>query len=291
MTELPAASYTCPYCRLASEGAGSACPHCGAPTDARLRESRSGWVAQPPIRDLARIRFNRSTCQISGSYVPVAEFSLNGSDSVFFAHHALLHAGPEVALDVRQMPAGWRRVMAGQPVSFLTAGGPGHLAISADDPGETLAVPITPGHSVDVLEHRFLAATANVSYDWHPTGIWFSSQLKGGGKVMHHPVGQYLDRFSTADQPGLLLLHAHGNVFIRDLDEDQSIRVKPSSLVWKDRLVRMNLHTEHASGGRGVTMWLNLAGPGRIAVQSVFTNVWWSGHIADSSKRTWKTWE
>ena len=290
MTELPPASYTCPYCRLASAGAGPACPHCGAPTDARLRESRSGWVAQPPIRDLARIRFGRSSCQISGSYVPVAELQLDSADSVYFAHHALLHTDPGVTVDVRQMPAGWNRVMAGQPVSFLTGTGPGHLAISADAPGETIAVPMTPGRCVDVHEHRFLAATANVSYDWHDARIWFSSQAKGSPKMMHYPAGQYLDRFSAADQPGLLLLHAHGNVFVRDLAADEQIRIKPSSLVWKDRDVSMSLATERSSGGRGVTMWLVLHGPGRLAVQSVFWNVGWSGDLVDSSPRTRTAW-
>ena len=53
--------YTCPYCRMASDGADRTCPHCGAPVDVRLKVSDSGWIEQPPIRDMARIRFSRST--------------------------------------------------------------------------------------------------------------------------------------------------------------------------------------------------------------------------------------
>jgi hypothetical protein len=82
-------SYTCPFCRLQSDGSGTTCPHCGAPTEVRIRVTDSGWAEQPPIRDMARIRFNRSTCQITGRYVPVAEMQLDQSDSVYFSHYPL----------------------------------------------------------------------------------------------------------------------------------------------------------------------------------------------------------
>ena len=51
----PQAAYTCPYCRMPSEGADRACPHCGAPVNVTLRVSDSGWIEQPPIRDMARL--------------------------------------------------------------------------------------------------------------------------------------------------------------------------------------------------------------------------------------------
>ena len=43
-------TYTCPYCRIPSDGSGTTCPHCGAPTDVRARVTKSGWAKQPPIR-------------------------------------------------------------------------------------------------------------------------------------------------------------------------------------------------------------------------------------------------
>ena len=48
---------------------------------------------------MARIRFSRSTCQISGSYVPVADMGLHDDDWVYFSHHVLLHTDPRVRLD------------------------------------------------------------------------------------------------------------------------------------------------------------------------------------------------
>ncbi len=118
-------AYTCPYCRMASEGGGRTCPHCGAPVDVRLKVSDSGWVEQPPIRDMARIRFSRSTCQISGTYVPVAEMGLHDDDWVYFSHHALLHSDPNVRLDNMPMKGAWKRMRAGMPVVMMRAQGPG----------------------------------------------------------------------------------------------------------------------------------------------------------------------
>src|SRR5262249_39066556 len=135
-----ASAYTCPYCRIPSEGGGPTCPHCGAPVDVRMRVTDSGWAEQPPIRDMARIRFNRSTCQISGAYVPVSEMNLHQEDWVYFSHHVLLHTDPNVQLDTLKMSGGWNRVLAGMPLFMMTARGPGHIAFSADHPGETLVV-------------------------------------------------------------------------------------------------------------------------------------------------------
>ncbi len=44
-------------------------------------------------------------------------------------------------------------------------------------------------------------------------------------------------QFGAKDAPGLLLLHAAGNVFVRRLPTDQHILVKPAALVFKDSTV------------------------------------------------------
>ena len=71
--------------------------------DIRERLSDSGWAEQPPIRDMARIHFSRSTCQIVGKYVPVAEMNLHDDDWVYFSHHVLLHTDPGSG----STPCGW----------------------------------------------------------------------------------------------------------------------------------------------------------------------------------------
>jgi uncharacterized protein (AIM24 family) len=293
----PSASYTCPYCRIPSEGGDPTCPHCGAPVDVRARVSKSGWAEQPPIRDMARIKFNRSTCQISGKFVPVAEMNLSGEDSVYFSHHVLLHTDGNFQLDMMKMQGGWNRMLAGMPLYMMTAQGPGYLALSADAPGETIAIPLPANHAVDVVEHRFLVATGNVGYHWENSGVWFATQ-NGDEQEYHYPLGPTMDRFTAQGGNGLLLLHAPGNTFIRDLRQGERILVQPGGLIWKDRSVRMYLHFEYPRGSywfssarwQAKSIWLVLQGPGRIAVQSVYEPPEMGGSIVNSSGATTQYW-
>jgi uncharacterized protein (AIM24 family) len=293
----PTASYTCPYCRIPSDGGGGTCPHCGAPIDVRARVSQSGWAEQPPIRDMARIRFSRSTCQISGTYVPVAEMNLHQDDWVYFSHHNLLHTDTGVRLDTMKMRGGWNRIMAGMPLIMMTAQGPGHIAFSADHPGETLAVPLQHNQAVDVVEHRFLVATGNVGYQWERAGVWFVTGT-GDDRETHYPLGQTMDRFYAQGGPGLLLLHGPGNTFIRDLAPGERILVQPGGLIWKDPTVRMFLHFEYPRGQywfssarwQAKAVWLTLQGPGRVAVQSVFERPEMVGAVTNSSGATTQYW-
>jgi len=298
MSMPPAAgAYTCPYCRMASDGQEATCPHCGAPVDVRVRVSDSGWVQQPPIRDMARIRFSHSTCQISGTYVPVADMGLHDADWVYFSHHSLLHADPNVNLGNLPMKGGWKRMRAGLPLIMMRAQGPGHIAFSADQPGETIAVPLRPGQGVDVVEHRFLVATGNVNYDWHPANVWFTTG-KGDDTEWHYPLGQTIDRFVATGSNGLLLLHAPGNTFVRDLAPSQRILVQPGGLIWKDPSVSMFLHFEYPRGAywfssaryQAKSTWLTLEGPGRVAVQSVFERPEMVGSVTRSSGATTHQW-
>jgi uncharacterized protein (AIM24 family) len=293
----PTATYTCPYCRIPSDGAGGTCPHCGAPVDVRERVSDSGWAEQPPIRDMARIHFSRSTCQIIGKYVPVAEMNLHDDDAVYFSHHVLLHTDPRVRLDTMRMASGWNRMLAGMPLIMMTAQGPGHIAFSADRPGETLAVPLQHNQAVDVVEHRFLVATSNVTYRWENSGIWFTTQ-NGNDQEYHYPLGMTMDRFWAQGGPGLLLLHAPGNTFIRDLGPRDRILIQPSGLIWKDPQVRMSLHFEYPHGAywfssarwQAKSVWLALEGPGRVAIQSVFERPEMVGQVINCCRSTTQVW-
>jgi uncharacterized protein (AIM24 family) len=297
---VPTATYTCPYCRMPSDGGGGTCPHCGAPVDVRERVSDSGWIEQPAIRDMARIRFSRSTCQISGTYVPVAEFSLHDDDWVYFSHHVLLHTDQAVRLDAMKMGGGWNRHLAGMPLIMMTARGPGHMALSADHPGDTLAVPLAANQAVDVAEHRFLAATGNIDYKWLRNHVWFATGDPNdrNDREFHYPAGQFMDKFTAHDGPGLMLLHAPGNVFVRDLAQGQHILVQPSALLWKDPSVRMNLHFEYPHGQywwssarwQAKSVWLSLAGPGRVAISSVFERPETVGQVVDDCGATRHYW-
>ncbi len=274
-------SYTCRYCRMSSGGTDLSCPFCGAPVDVTERVTASGWEELPAIADLARIQFGRSDCQVSGLYVPVCDMNLAGDDWVFFSHNVLLWCDTQVELDALSLDGAWNRTLAGMPLVMMYAKGPGHVALSHNVPGETVAIPLHHGQIVDVLEHRFLAATGNVSYTWASSGVWFWT-ASGGEREQHLPIGRFIDRF-TSEGNGLLLLHAPGNVFIRDLAPGQTILIQPSALLYKDASVGLQLHFEYPAGAtqapgsfglgyRGFQTFLRLSGPGRVAVQSVWDN-------------------
>jgi uncharacterized protein (AIM24 family) len=228
---------------------------------------------------MARIQFGKSTCQIEGVYVPIADMNLSPEDSVYFAHHVLLWQDPQVHISALSLKGAWKRVLAGMPVIMTQAKGPGHIAFSRDAAGEMVALPIQTGHVVDVREHVLVVATSAVAYDWFQTGVWFTTG-SGDEKETHYPLGMYMDRFSAPQAPGLLILHASGNVFVRQLAPNQQILIKPTSLLFKDPSVQMQLHIEqpsvtwHAWSAWGERyLWLLLTGPGRVAVQSAFEPV------------------
>jgi uncharacterized protein (AIM24 family) len=238
--------------------------------------TKSGWAQLPARRDMAKLQFGNSFCQVEGFYVPVADFKLAPEDGIYFTHHVLLWKDPQINITTMGLRGGWRRVFAGMPLIMTQAQGPGHIAFSRDLPGELIPIPLLPGQALDVREHLFLVATAQVQYDFFQTGIWFSTK-NGDETETHYPVGTFMDRFGAGAAPGLLLLHAGGNIFVRQLAPGQTILIKPTALIFKDPTVHMALHFERPSTGwtgwgywSNRYLWLRLTGPGRVGVQSVF---------------------
>jgi uncharacterized protein (AIM24 family) len=304
----PESTYTCPYCKQTSTGAGTSCPTCGAPVDIKLRTTASGWTELPSIADMARIQFGQSTCQVEGRLVPVAEMKLAAEEGVYFTHDVLLWQEPGVHVDAMAMTKPWTRHRSGMPLVMLQASGPGRLAFSHDAAGELIALPLQRGAAVDVRENVLLAATLGVTYDWAETGVWFVATQEqkedqaGGVKLLkmglelagatsgndrdrnrndqptwHYPVGQYIDRFHAGDKPGLVLVQVSGNAYVRDLAAGESILVKPPALLFKDPTVGMQLHVEYPAAGVKLWrtwgnryLWLRVFGPGRVGIQSCY---------------------
>ena len=283
--------YTCSWCGTGSDGTSLSCPGCGVTINVSDIVTDSGWIETPGRKDMAKLQFGNSYCQIEGSFVPVADMSLSKEDSVYFSHHVLLWKDPSVTITNMPIKGAWKRVLAGLPVIMATARGPGHIAFSRDVPGETVALPIQPGQSIDAREHVFIVATGQVNYGFFQTGVWFTTQKEKETET-HYPVGYMMDRFTATQAPGLVLLHASGNVFVRKLQPGQIILVKPTALLFKDQTVQMQLYFEHPGGASTSALgglsgifgavantlaafgqryiWLQLTGPGRIAVQSAF---------------------
>jgi uncharacterized protein (AIM24 family) len=265
------ASYTCSFCGTVGSGQELSCSACGSPTDVERVVSMSGWEELAPIPDLARLQIGRSTCQIEGALAPVADFTLAGEDSVYFAHHALLWMDGQTALQP-VVQTGFRRFLAGMPVFMLQAQGPGRIAFSHDEPGELVALPLQPGQSVDVREHVLVAATGGVRYEFINPSIYFDTT--GTENSREHPVWYLMDRFTASTRPGLVLVHGAGNVFTRRLGAHESLLIHPSALLFRDTTVDMHLHVEYPAGGGlsgwNAYVWLRVYGPGRVGVRSAY---------------------
>ncbi|MBV9662201.1 MAG: AIM24 family protein [Acidimicrobiales bacterium] len=300
-------SYSCPYCRTTSSGANSTCPSCGAPVDV-ARRTTSGWIELPPIPEMTRVQLGQSRAQIVGKLVPAADIRLAAGEGVFFPGHNLLWQDPAVQVQAMSLRGAWDRMRAGLPVVMLEAEGPGTISFSHDSPGEMVVIPLMPGAAVDVREHQLVVATRGMVYDWYESGIWFStrgeagasSQAGGAGFLKmgmdmagldlgrreqqrddevtwHYPVGRYVDRFQAGDQPGAVLIQSGGNAFVRDLQDGESILVKPPALLFKDPTVAWQMHVEFPRAGMKFWrswgnryLWLRLWGPGRVALQSSY---------------------
>jgi len=259
--------------------------------------TESGWSELPGRKDMAKLQFGDSFCQIEGIYVPVADISLAPGDAVYFAHHVLLWKDPQVTITTMGMKGAFKRLLAGMPLVMTQAQGPGHIAFSRDAPGEMIALPLQPGQAVDVREHLFLVATNQITYDWFQSGVWFTTK-SGNESETHYPLGQFMDRFYAPAAPGLLLLHSAGNAFVRSLEPNQTILVKPTALLFKDPTVQMQLHFEHPAGTWSSWcswgnryLWLRLYGPGRVAVQSAYSQMHDNGrNITRHSGATEQRW-
>ena len=254
------------------------CPRCGAPLRVAARRDDGGWTELPPVADMARIQFGTSSVQIEGHSVPVADFKLGSGNHIYFSHHYLLWRDDQVLMGQMSLRGGMTRMFAGLPIFMLEAHGPGRMALSRDEPGETVAVPLNPGQAVHVLEHKFLAATGQVSYDWTDLGIFFLVRKGNNSDDQEYvyPVGRYIDVFRCEKEPGLLLLHCSGNCFLRTLASDETLLVKPRSLIYCDVTVHLGLHFEyprHAGMLRRRHIWLRLKGPGRVAIQSCYEGI------------------
>lgn len=282
MTDL--ATGMCHWCSTPIDTGMTNCSACGAVVDVATTKTDSGWTELPPVPNMARLQFGHSRVQIEGSFVPVADFDLHPGDGIYFSHQTLLWKDEATALDRSPLGGAWKRMIGGLPLVMAQATGPGRIALSMDRPGETVAVPLNHGAGIDVLEHHFLAATSQVGYDYFQSGVWFTTR-SGDESETHYPIGRFLDRFHAVQEHGLVLLHAGGNVFERALAPQETICIKPPSLLFKDPTVGMALHFETP---RGSSMWQNrtnryawlrLWGPGRVAIQSQF------GHFHDPGAR------
>jgi biogenesis AIM24-like protein len=293
--------YTCRYCRQSQESA-STCTLCGAPIDIRSRVTDSGWMEQPMISDMTRLSCGQTRVQILGTVVPAAEFSLAPDDAVYFVPPALRWV--EAITQLVPLPADRDdQRLTDLPAVMLEGRGPGHIGVAANHAGELIAVPLRSGHPIRVQHGRFLCATGLARHRWRSTAVHYR-RFKHGEAEPEYPMGKYCLQFAlrpaqSHQETGLVLLHASGNSFIRDLGADETILVQPNSLLYWDDELDISLHLEYPkfTGVRNKhdpssyrNIWLRLRGPGRVAVQSAYEpteNAGIPDHFSFASTKRW----
>ena len=249
MSAPSADGYVCRYCRMGSDGRGAGLPE--------LRGARRR--ARDPRRRPDGSSSRRSaTWHASSSASPGARspgptcrwpsWTWPGGQRVYFSHHVLLWTEPATQLAARQMPKDWDRKRAGIPLVMMEASRARTDRGLRGRPGRDRSPsPSKRGSRIDVVEHHFLVGDRHRLLRLVPRGHLVVTLGTGNDKEWFHPLGYYVDRF-TAEQRGLLLLHAGGNAFIRDLADDERIYVVPGALIYKDRSV----HDEHPPGAPGL---------------------------------------
>ncbi len=263
----PVERIKCNWCQGINLKTALSCQFCGAPLDLKDIVSESGWREAPRLRDMTEFHFSRSTCQVEGEIVPVAEIALSQEDAVYFEHHVMLWKDASVPMTVLQIPGGMKRMLAGMPFIVSVAQGPGRIAFSRDATGELVVLPLHPGMELDVREHAFLLASHNIAYSYQ--------RIKGLRNILFGGQGMFMDRFVTQNTSGLLILHGYGNVFERMLKPGETILIEPGAFLYKDASVQMNVQMQQLTTGLfgGTAMSLaQMIGPGRVGIQSMYVH-------------------
>ena len=287
----PVTGYLCRYCRQRSVPGEAlvSCPLCGAPLDVRPAVSGSGWMRQPMIPSMTRLSCGTIRCQINGTYVPVAEFELAAGDWIYFSPKVLLWTDPATTLTIPQ-PS--RRRSRG----MIEAHGPGHIGVAENRAGEVIALPLRRAQPACVRPGRFLCATGNVKYRWRPSEVSYITMAA----EREYPAGRYLLDLTAAGRQGLVLLHASGDAFLRDLADGESVLVPPASLLYWEDTVDLSLHLEfpYVPGQhvrrvfwRSSRIWLRVCGPGRVVIDSACGQAEDARTADVESFASWQRWD
>jgi uncharacterized protein (AIM24 family) len=205
---------------------------------------------------------------LAGELVPVLTVELQTDQSIYFEHHIMLWKHVSVDVRVRPMKGMLKRMIAGMQIFVTEAHGPGQVAFSRDGVGHIFGLHLQEDQELDVREHQFLAATAQIDYSF--------SRVKGIGNILFGGTGFFIDRFTARNAPGILWLHGYGNVFVVELNAGEQIDVEPGGWLFKDPTVQMEARFQRVATGflASTNLVMNrFTGPGRLAIQSMYSHM------------------
>jgi uncharacterized protein (AIM24 family) len=205
------------------------------------------------------------TYHIRGELVPELQVVL-GPGSVMFEHHVLLWKQTQVEIELKKLPGGVKRKIAGLDYFVTRTFGNGHIAFSRDAPGQCIPMHLKIGEGLDVREHQFIAATDNLDYSYE--------RVKGIQNMLLGGTGFFIDKFRATTGDAIVWLHGNGNVFLVELGAGEQLDVEAGAWLYKDPTVTMESITMGLKtglmGGGGKLTWNRFSGPGRLAIQTMF---------------------
>jgi len=205
------------------------------------------------------------TYHVRGELVPELQIEISGQ-AVMFEHHVLLWKETQLNIELKKLPGGVKRKIAGLEYFVTRTAGSGRVAFSRDSPGQCVPLHLKQGEGLDVREHQFLAATDNLDYGYE--------RIKGVQNMLLGGSGIFMDKFRASDGDALVWLHGHGNVFEVNLDAGEQLDVEAGGWLYKDPTVQLEAITMGLKsglfGGGGKLTWNRFTGPGRLAIQTMF---------------------
>lgn len=202
--------------------------------------------------------------RIRGGIAPVVEWAMDGRYALFFEHYVLMYRDPSVHVGGSVPKGAMKRMIGRMPIILAKAEGQGRLALGRSAPGEIVGVPIAPGHTLEVREHQFLAATDSLSYGY--------TRVRGIANLLFGGNGFFVDTFQANRDPGIVWVHAHGNLIEVALDAGEQLDVEPSRWCYKDPSVKMSTVPINVAAGLFASQSFSLnrfTGPGRVGLQSM----------------------
>jgi uncharacterized protein (AIM24 family) len=259
---------SCAWCHAQFPVELTSCPRCGAAADVRAVVDEGGWIEAPGIKDMAEVQLGRSHAQIEGLMVPVVDVDLADGDSVFCTHDKLLWHDGTVKLSTKKSGF-FKAHRSGMPLTLMQATGPGRIAFSDNHAGELVAMPLDAGDVLVARQHHMLLATGNVDYDGHNINLWYQMQ-DGDDTETEYPVGNFERFMVPGGEPGLVFVHAAGNVFIRQLGNGEAVDIAPHSLLAWRGAMQHGLMIERKGFFNGYNHYLavRVQGPGTVWIQS-----------------------
>jgi uncharacterized protein (AIM24 family) len=222
-------------------------------------------LPEPIKTNITDESFAGVTYHIRGVLVPELQIELS-HEAVMFEHHTLLWKETAVKIELRKLPGGVKRKIAGLDFFVTKALGPGRIAFSRDWPGQCIPLHLARGASLNVREHHFLAATDNVEYSFE--------RVKGVRNMLLGGSGLFIDTFAAAGGDAIVWVSGQGNVFEVELGAGEQIDVEAGGWLYKDTSVKLEsvslgLKTGMFAGDHKMT-FNRFTGPGKLAIQTLY---------------------